>query len=86
MGFRGEALPSIASVSQMTMVTKEAERRRSAPGIAAALRGRHVWKTSREVGARPGTSITVENLFYNVPARLKFLKIGARRNSATSSN
>jgi len=59
MGFRGEALPSIASVSQMSIVTK------CAGGVLEEV---------SEVGARAGTSITVENLFYNVPARLKFLK------------
>ncbi|MCW3061230.1 MAG: mismatch repair protein MutL [Capsulimonas sp.] len=74
MGFRGEALPSIASVSQMTIVTRldDAEEP-DAPGIELRCNG-GTFEGVVEVGARTGTSITVENLFYNVPARLKFLK------------
>lgn len=72
MGFRGEALPSIASVSQMTIVTKTAGDDESA-GVQIRCAGGSLDEVS-EVGARSGTSITVENLFYNVPARLKFLK------------
>ncbi len=72
MGFRGEALPSIASVSQMTIVTKEADLPEAA-GTQLRCAGGSLEDVS-QVGARPGTSITVENLFYNVPARLKFLK------------
>ena len=72
MGFRGEALPSIASVSQMTLVTKAAGDDEGA-GTQIRCAGGALEEVS-EVGARPGTSITVENLFYNVPARLKFLK------------
>ena len=72
MGFRGEALPSIASVSQLTLLTKEAGQD-EAPGTQLHCAGGTLQDVS-EVGARPGTSITVENLFYNVPARLKFLK------------
>ncbi len=72
MGFRGEALPSIASVSQLTLLTKEAGQD-EAPGTQLHCAGGRLEDVS-EVGARTGTSITVENLFYNVPARLKFLK------------
>ena len=72
MGFRGEALPSIASVSQMTLVTKTAGDDEDG-GVQIRCSGGTLEEVS-EVGARPGTSITVENLFYNVPARLKFLK------------
>ncbi len=72
MGFRGEALPSIASVSQMTLLTKEAGQD-EASGTQLRCAGGTLEDVS-EVGARAGTSITVENLFYNVPARLKFLK------------
>ncbi len=72
MGFRGEALPSIASVSQMTVVTKAAGDDEGA-GVQIRCSGGNLEEVS-EVGARTGTSITVENLFYNVPARLKFLK------------
>ena len=72
MGFRGEALPSIASVSQMSVTTK-ANSDDEAAGVQIKCSGGLLEEVS-EVGARPGTSITVENLFYNVPARLKFLK------------
>lgn len=74
MGFRGEALPSIASVSQMTLVTTEDSQTEQA-GTQIRCAGGTLEDVS-EVGARTGTSITVENLFYNVPARLKFLKTG----------
>ncbi len=72
MGFRGEALPSIASVSQMSVTTKRAGDDEAA-GVQIKCSGGQLEEVS-EVGARVGTSITVENLFYNVPARLKFLK------------
>ena len=72
MGFRGEALPSIASVSQLTLVTKTAGDDEAA-GVQIRCVGGSLEEVS-EIGAREGTSITVENLFYNVPARLKFLK------------
>ena len=72
MGFRGEALPSIASVSQMSVTTK-ASGDDEAAGVQIKCSGGVLEEVS-EVGARAGTSITVENLFYNVPARLKFLK------------
>jgi DNA mismatch repair protein MutL len=72
MGFRGEALPSIASVSQMSVTTKLSGDDEAA-GVQIKCSGGILEEVS-EVGARPGTSITVENLFYNVPARLKFLK------------
>ncbi len=72
MGFRGEALPSIASVSQLTLLTKEAGQDET-PGTELHCAG-GILEDVTEVGARAGTSITVENLFYNVPARLKFLK------------
>ncbi|MGI4787778.1 MAG: DNA mismatch repair endonuclease MutL [Janthinobacterium lividum] len=72
MGFRGEALPSIASVSQMSITTKAAGDDEAA-GVQIRCAGGILEEVS-EIGARAGTSITVENLFYNVPARLKFLK------------
>ena len=72
MGFRGEALPSIASVSQMSITTKVSGDDEAA-GVQIKCSGGMLEEVS-EVGARAGTSITVENLFYNVPARLKFLK------------
>jgi len=72
MGFRGEALPSIASVSELTIVTRSALAE-DAVGVSLHCRGGSLQEVE-EIGARIGTSITVENLFYNVPARLKFLK------------
>jgi len=73
LGFRGEALASIAAVSQLTCVTRPATQT-----AAARLRieGGHE-SSSGATGAPAGTNISVENLFYNVPARLKFLKADA---------
>jgi DNA mismatch repair protein MutL len=67
-GFRGEALPSIASVSRFKMTTRMADA--LAGTEITLLSGMHV----REVGAPTGTSIEVVELFYNVPARRKFIK------------
>ena len=67
LGFRGEALPSIASVSEVILKTCQKEK-----GTLIHIKGGHlVENTSAE--ARVGTSITVSNLFYNTPARLKHL-------------
>lgn len=70
LGFRGEALPSIASVSDFRLVTKRPE---DESAIEVVCRGGEVISVG-DVGAPDGTTITVENLFFNVPARLKFLK------------
>ena len=70
LGFRGEALAAIAAVSQVTAVTRA---KNESAGNRLVLDGGH--KVSQEtVGAPQGTVIAVENLFYNIPARLKFLK------------
>jgi len=70
LGFRGEALASIASVSQMTITSRvEGEEH----GARISVEGGKI-TASDEVGAPPGTMVQVRNLFYNVPARLKFLK------------
>jgi DNA mismatch repair protein MutL len=70
LGFRGEALASIASVSRVTMVSRPAG---SDAGASVRLEAGRI--ISREtVGAPRGTMVGVENLFYNVPARLKFLR------------
>jgi DNA mismatch repair protein MutL len=70
LGFRGEALPSIASVSHFTMRTRS---RGSASGTEIRVNGGTV-ASEREIGAPEGTSIEVDDLFYNLPARRKFLK------------
>jgi DNA mismatch repair protein MutL len=70
LGFRGEALPSIASVSHFTLRTRA---RGSATGTEIRVNGGTI-SSEREVGAPEGTSIEVEDLFYNLPARRKFLK------------
>ncbi len=69
-GFRGEAMPSIASVSRMTVRTRK---RDSQEGIQVSVQG-GVMQDSVPVGCAPGTETTVRDLFYNIPARKKFLK------------
>ena len=70
LGFRGEALPSIASVARLSLISRQAD-------------SGHGWKVSAEQGVisepspeahAPGTTIEVQDLFYNVPARRKFLR------------
>jgi DNA mismatch repair protein MutL len=70
LGFRGEALPSIASVSRFTLTTKISEEE---AGTRVVVHGGEI-AAVEEVGARDGTTVVVEDLFYNTPARLKFLK------------
>ena len=70
LGFRGEALPSIATVSRLQLISRCAP----APlGTRVVLAGGTVLEVAA-CGAPPGTSIRVSELFYNTPARLKFLK------------
>ena len=70
LGFRGEALPSIAAVSKMTITT----RRPGDPlGTEVRVEGGKLQRVT-EMGAAPGTRVDVRSLFYNVPARRKFLK------------
>lgn len=69
-GFRGEALPSIASVSRLRMVSRPAD---SQSGTELVIEG-GVVQDRAPVAAAPGTSIEVQNLFFNTPARRKFLK------------
>jgi DNA mismatch repair protein MutL len=80
MGFRGEALPSIASVSTLTIVSRPQDASNDEAGVSVRVVGGTVDEVA-DVGVRSGTSITVENLFYNVPARLKFLKTNATETS-----
>ena len=70
MGFRGEALPSIASVSRVTMTSRPAS---EAVGTEVRLRWGEVEKNG-PAGCAVGTSVSVESLFENVPARRKFLR------------
>lgn len=70
LGFRGEALASIASVSRLTLISRDAQ---SETATRIRVEGGHVRPPER-VAAPPGTTVRVEDLFYNVPARLKFLK------------
>jgi DNA mismatch repair protein MutL len=70
LGFRGEALPSIAAVSKMTLVTRTAN---ADSGVEVRINGGTIVGVA-ETGAPAGTLIVVEALFYNTPARRKFLK------------
>ena len=70
LGFRGEALPSIASVSKFRLRTRE---RGALSGTEIRIDAGHL-VSDREVGAPEGTLIEVSELFYNLPARRKFLK------------
>ena len=70
LGFRGEALPSIASVSRMTITTR---REGDLAGTRIVVEASRLVSVS-EVGAPVGTSVEVSDLLYNLPARLKFLK------------
>ena len=70
LGFRGEALASIASVSRVSLITRSPD---EPAGAQARLEGGMLVQQT-PIGAPQGTVISVENLFYNVPARLKFLK------------
>jgi DNA mismatch repair protein MutL len=81
LGFRGEALASIGSVSRMTVTSRvqdeqEGARLRLEGGIAGGL---------TKVGTTVGTTVRVEDLFYNVPARLKFLKSDTTERRAIDS-
>jgi DNA mismatch repair protein MutL len=70
LGFRGEALPSIASVSRLRLETRDAE---SPSGTIIEINGGKMARVE-EAGLPEGTSITVRDLFFNTPARKKFLK------------
>ena len=69
LGFRGEALPSIASVSKVVAISKTQD---ADVGTKLDLSGRE--KVKKSIATNKGTSIIVEDLFYNMPARRKFLK------------
>jgi DNA mismatch repair protein MutL len=76
-GFRGEALPSIAAVSRMELTTRERDSQTSLPASRQGWRfkldgGKMI--SSDAVGVPPGTTIDVQDLFFNTPARAKFMK------------
>jgi len=70
LGFRGEALPSIASVARVALETRLPE---GSVGTRIEINGGRM-QAVKEIGCAPGTQITVRGLFYNVPARRKFLR------------
>src|SRR2546423_249758 len=70
LGFRGEALPSIASVSRFRLTTREPE---AIAGTEIIVAGGKI-ETVRDGGEAPGTQIEVRSIFYNLPARRKFLR------------
>lgn len=69
LGFRGEALPSIASVSRLEIKTSTGE----GAGTRVIIEGGHLI-TNEKAPSRKGTDITINDLFYNTPARLKYMK------------
>lgn len=70
LGFRGEALPSIASIAHLEIISRPVA---EVAGLCLTLNGGEQ-EEPKEVGCPVGTSVTVRDLFYNTPARLKFLK------------
>lgn len=81
LGFRGEALSSISAVAQVELISKQKD---SLTGTRYAIEGGEE-KACEEIGAPEGTTIIVRNLFYNVPARAKFLKTAATEGNYISS-
>src|SRR3954471_16740363 len=70
LGFRGEALPSIASISRFRLTTREPD---AVAGTEIIVAGGKI-ETVRDSGEAPGTQIEVRSIFYNLPARRKFLR------------
>ena len=81
LGFRGEALPSIASVSRATITTRRHE---DVEGTALEMTGGVITEV-KPAGAPAGTTVEVRDLFYNVPARKKFLKSERTESSRINS-
>jgi DNA mismatch repair protein MutL len=81
LGFRGEALPSIAAVSEVTMVTRS---RDELSGVFVNIKDGAILEKAKR-GCPIGTTVTVRNLFRNVPARLKFLKSSSTENGHISN-
>jgi DNA mismatch repair protein MutL len=72
MGFRGEALPSVASVSRFTLTTRERDHP-SPEGTRVVISGGKIIEV-KAAGSAPGTTVEVRQLFFNLPARRKFLR------------
>src|SRR3954447_18493535 len=72
MGFRGEAMPSIASVSRFTLTTREREND-SPEGTQIIINGGKMLEV-KSAGSAPGTTLEVRQLFFNLPAHRKFLR------------
>ncbi|HMO59950.1 MAG TPA: DNA mismatch repair endonuclease MutL [Roseiflexaceae bacterium] len=81
LGFRGEALPSIAAVSQVICTTRVAD---EPLGTELRIAGGEL-QARQAVGAAPGTTFVIRNLFYNVPVRREFLRAPATENAAISA-
>lgn len=79
LGFRGEALPSIAAVSRMTLETAE----RDGDGTRLTVQGGRIGAVD-PIARRRGTTVTVRTLFFNVPARAKFLRSAAAETRAAA--
>lgn len=77
MGFRGEALPSISSVSKVTMTTSNGE------DVGTKITIQDSEMKVEECSSRKGTQFVIEELFYNTPVRLKFLKTDITENANT---
>ena len=76
LGFRGEALPSIAAVAEVSLVTRHQD---DSAGTAIKLENGTITSKAKQ-GCPQGTTVTIRNLFRNVPARLKFLKSASTEN------
>ncbi len=81
LGFRGEALSSMAAVSRLTIRTRTPD---SAEGTVLAVSGERAPEII-SAGLPEGTTVVVENLFYNIPARMKFLRNTARETTNVTS-
>ncbi len=81
LGFRGEALPSIAAVSRVRLVSRP---EKAPAGAVIHISGGMVEK-NEETGAPPGTRVEVTDLFYNTPGRFKFLRAGSAESARIST-
>lgn len=81
LGFRGEALPSIATVSQIVCMSRTAD---APSGVELRIAGGE-FQGRTPCGGSPGTTFIVKNLFYNTPARLKFMRSEATESAQISS-